>query len=293
MTAESRRKALGKGLEELFPGIGDEVGPAVSGGVEIGLIDPNPYQPRREWSSADIQSLTASILAQGILQPLVLRRKGRRFQLIAGERRLRAAREAGLQTVPAVIREADDEQMLALALMENIQRTDLGPMEKAEAFSRLSGEFGLTQEEMGRQVGMSRSAVANFQRLLDLPASVQDLIRRGALQMGHGRALLGLTDRGMMERLASVAGRREYSVRTLEERVRRLSAGSRAGGKPRKPADGSPEVRKLVEDLQRLLKTRVRLKVAGGSAGSIEISYHSLLELERLLELFRKGAGKS
>jgi ParB family transcriptional regulator, chromosome partitioning protein len=293
MTAESRRKALGKGLEELFPGIGDEVGPAVSGGIEIGLIDPNPYQPRREWSSGDIQSLAASILAQGILQPLVLRRKGRRFQLIAGERRLRAAKEAGLQTVPAVVREADDEQMLALALMENIQRTDLGPMEKAEAFSRLSREFGLTQEEMGRQVGMSRSAVANFQRLLDLPASVQELIRKGVLQMGHGRALLGLTDRGMMERLASVAGRREYSVRTLEERVRRLSADSRRTKKPWKQAEGSPEDRKLVEDLQRLLKTRVRLKVSGGSTGCIEISYHSLLELERLLELFRKGAGKS
>jgi ParB family chromosome partitioning protein len=291
MTAEIRRKALGKGLDELFPGIGGEVGPAVSGGVEIGLIDPNPFQPRREWSSGDIQSLAASIMAQGILQPLVLRRKGRRYQLIAGERRLRAAKEVGLQTVPAVIREADDEQMLALALMENIQRTDLGPMEKAEAFRRLSDEFGLTQEEMGRLMGMSRSAVANFQRLLDLPVSVQELIRRGVLQMGHGRALLGLTDRAMMERLASVAGRREYSVRTLEERVRRLTTGPR-GGKPRKPAGRSPEEKKLEEDLQRLLKTRVRLKVSGGSAGSIEIAYHSLLELERLLELFRRGAGK-
>lgn len=292
MTAESRKRALGKGLEELFPGIGSEVGPAVSGGVEIGLIDPNPFQPRRDWSSADIQSLAASIRAQGILQPLVLRRRGRRYQLIAGERRLRAAQEVGLQTVPAVVREADDEQMLALALMENIQRTDLGPLEKAEAFRRLSGEFGLTQEEMGRQVGMSRSAVANFQRLLDLPPSVQDLIRRGVLQMGHGRALLGLADREMMERLATVAGRRDYSVRTLEDKVRRLSAGPRGGVSRKKPAGRSPEEKRLEEDLQRLLKTRVRLSPSGAAAGRIEISYHSLLELERLLDLFRKGAGK-
>jgi len=292
MTTQIRRKALGKGIEELFPGIGAEVGPTVSGGVEIDLIDPNPFQPRREWSRADIETLAASIRAQGILQPLVLRRKGKRYQLIAGERRLRAAREAGLGTVPAVVRDADDEQMLALALMENIQRTDLGPMEKAEAFRRLSDEFGLTQEEMGRQVGMSRSAVANFQRLLDLPATVQDLIRKGVLQMGHGRALLGIGDRTLMERLATVAGRREYSVRTLEEKVRRLSEGRRAGKTPKAPRR-SPDDRRLEEDLQRLLKTRVRLVGSGGPSGRIEISYHSLLELERLLDLIRKGAGTS
>lgn len=291
MTAGGRKKALGKGLEELFPGIGGEVGPTVSGGVEIGLIDPNPFQPRREWSRADIESLAASISAQGILQPLVLRRKGRRYQLIAGERRLRAAREAGLKTVPAVVREANDEEMLALALMENIQRTDLGPMEKAEAFRRLSDEFDLTQEEMGRQVGMSRSAVANFQRLLELPEPVQEHLRRGNLQMGHGRALLGLGDRTAMERLASVAVRRRYSVRTLEEQVRRLSAGGSTGRTgPGKSQRRSPEEKKLEEDLQRLLKTRVRLSTQGGSSGRIEISYHSLLELERLVDLFRKGA---
>lgn len=286
-----KRKALGKGLEELFPAIDENETGTSASEVHIELIDPNPFQPRKEWKTEDISSLAASIRSQGILQPLILRRSGGRYQLIAGERRLRAAKEVGLKAVPAVIRKADDEQMLALALVENIQREDLGPMEKAEAFKRLSVEFNLTQDEMGKRVGMSRSAVANFQRLLDLPAAVQKLLREGKLHMGHGRALLGLNNPGMQTRMAVLACRRDLSVRQLEERVRRSSGSQREGAK-RKNNAPSVEKQKLEEELQRIMKTKVRIT---GSAknGRIEITYHSLEELDRLIDILKAGDANS
>ncbi len=286
-----KRKALGKGLEEIFPEIDDESYTIKSMEVDINLIDPNPFQPRKEWKPEEIASLAASIRSQGIIQPLILRKEGKRFQLIAGERRLRAAREAGLNRVPVIVREANKEQMLALALVENIQRQDLGPMEKAEAFKRLSSEFNLTQEDMGNRVGMNRSSVANFLRLLDLPDSVQKMLREGQLQMGHGKALLGLNDSSAMQRAAVVALKRSMSVRQLEEKIRLLVAGPK-----RKPAAmkgaTSPEEKELVETLQRLLKTRVRIR-GTGKKGRIEISYHSLDELDRILDLIRSGAKRS
>ncbi len=282
-----KRKALGKGMDAIFPGIEEGDADGVME-VEIGRIQPNPFQPRKEWSREEIESLARSILSQGILQPLVVRRHGGDFQLIAGERRLRAAREAELEKVPVIIRDADDEQMLALALVENIQRRDLGPVEKAEAFRRLSEEFGLTQQQMAERVGMNRSTVANFQRLLDLPHAVLDLLRSGKLSMGHGRALLGLEKTEMIPRLAVNAVKRNLSVRQVEERVRVLNSPAR---KPR-PLKESPETRQLQESLQRVLKTRVRIR-GKGSTGRIEISYHSLEELDRLLALIRAGESAS
>jgi len=222
-----KRRALGKGLEELFPGIGNENDVFRSVEVNIDLIDPNPFQPRKEWKPEDIDSLAASIRSQGIIQPLIIKRDGKRYQLIAGERRLRAAREAGLKKVPVIVREASREQMLALALVENIQRQDLGPMEKAEAFKRLSSEFDLTQEDMGNKVGMSRSSVANFLRLLELPESVQKMLSEGQLQMGHGKALLGLNDESDIKRAEVAAYKRNMSVRQLEEKIRLLVAGTK------------------------------------------------------------------
>ena len=283
-----KRRALGKGLEEIFPGISNDNDILSSMEVSIDLIDPNPFQPRKEWKPEEIASLAASIRSQGIIQPLILRKEGKRYQLIAGERRLRAAREAGLKKVPVIVREASKEQMLALALVENIQRQDLGPMEKAEAFRRLSSEFDLTQEDMGHRVGMSRSSVANFMRLLELPESVQKMLREGQLQMGHGRAILCLNDTSTMQRTAVAAFKRNMSVRQLEEKIRMIVT-----GKKRKPAAVSkrttPEEKELVETLQRLLKTRVRIR-GTGKKGRIEISYHSLDELERILDLIRSGA---
>lgn len=281
-----KRKALGKGMEEIFPGIVDDnLNPRE---VDIELIDPNPFQPRKEWKEDQIASLARSIISQGILQPLVIRRAGRRYQLIAGERRLRAAREAGLGVVPVVVREADDQQMLALALVENIQRQDLGPVEKAEAFGRLSSEFALTQEEMGERVGMSRSSVANFQRLLDLPEQVLDLLRKRQLTMGHGRALLGLDSKELIPRIAVNAVKRGISVRQLEERVRKLNSLERKE-KNRSSVMETAEIRKLQDSLQRILKTKVRIKTKG-KAGKIEISYHNLDELDRILIFLRSGS---
>ncbi len=286
-----KRRALGKGLEEIFPGIDDENNLFRSMEVDIDLIDPNPFQPRKEWKPEEITSLAASIRSQGIIQPLILKKEGKRYQLIAGERRLRAAREAGLKKVPVIVREASKEQMLALALIENIQRQDLGPMEKAEAFQRLSSEFNLTQEDMGNRVGMSRSSVANFMRLLDLPESIKKMLREGKLQMGHGRAILGLNDTSAMQRAAVAAFKRNMSVRQLEEKIRLLVSGTK-----KKPAAAAkrttPEEKVLVETLQRLLKTRVRIR-GSGKMGRIEISYHSLDELERILDLIRSGAKRS
>ncbi len=284
---EKGRKVLGRGLEALLPSVpesGREAdAPAM---VPIRLIDSNPFQPRVDWSQEDLQSLSDSIRAQGVLQPVVLRRAGDRYQLIAGERRVRASSMAGLQEVPAVLREADDRQMLALALVENIQRADLNPMEKAEAFHRFCQEFQLTQEELGRQVGLSRSAVANFQRLLELPERVRAMLRSGALSMGHGRALLGLSDEEGIVRAAGLAVHRGMSVRALEEfvRLRRKPVKPRAGTRR-----SSPEIAQLEESLQRVLGTRVRVRDSGGR-GSIEIEYASLDELDRLLSMLRSSS---
>ena len=282
-----KRKALGKGMEEIFPGIIEEENQG-SMEIDIDLIDPNPFQPRKNWKKEEIASLARSIISQGILQPLVLRKTGNRYQLIAGERRLRAAQEAGLRKVPIVVREADDQQMLALALVENIQRQDLGPVEKAEAFQRLSEEFDLTQEQMGNTVGMNRSSVANYQRLLDLPKQVLDLLRSGQLSMGHGRALLGLDDSKMIPRFAVNAVKSDMSVRKLEEKVRRLNSPVKKNSM-KSSAMESVETTRLQELLQRRLKTRVRIR-GKGKTGRIEISYHSLDELERIIDLIKSAA---
>ncbi|OPL19675.1 MAG: hypothetical protein AVO35_01505 [Candidatus Aegiribacteria sp. MLS_C] len=280
------RKALGRGIDAIFPGISEE-GSLVVTEVHIDEIEPNPFQPRKEWDRDEISSLAVSIRSQGILQPLIVRTSGAGYQLIAGERRLRAAREAGLRTVPVMVREADDQQMLALALVENIQRKDLGPVEKAEAFMMLSSQFGLTQEELGERVGMSRSTVANFLRLLDLPEKVLDLMRSGELSMGHGRTLLGLADGTRIAGVAVNAVRKGLSVRQLEERVRELNSPPRGTRRKVKPGE-SPETRQLQESLQRILKTRVRIR-GTGSSGRIEITYSSLDELDRLLEIIRSS----
>ncbi len=283
------KKALGRGLDALLPQMGasgeNEGKPAA---VPLTVIDSNPFQPREDWSQEELQSLCDSIRAQGILQPLVLRRAGDRYQLIAGERRLRAAAMAGLTEVPCFIREADDRQMLALALVENIQRADLNPMEKAEAFARFCTEFDLTQDELGRQVGLNRATVANFQRLLDLPEKVRTMLRAGSLSMGHGRALLGLGDEARILRAAAMAVHRGMSVRTLEEYVRVHRTPAAVTGK-RKKTTASPEIASLEESLQRSLGTRVRLRDRGGS-GTVEIEYSSLDELDRLLSIFRRPA---
>ncbi len=279
-----RKKALGRGLESLLPSIEGELSERGSpADISVDAIDPNPFQPRIDWDDEELSSLAESIRQQGILQPLVLRKKEERYQLIAGERRLRASILAGLGVVPAFIREADDQQMMALALVENIQRQDLNPMEKAEAFSRFCSEFSITQEELGKQVGISRSAVANFQRLIELPESVKLMVRSGKLSMGHGRTLLGLPDEESMVRIAKLCLARGYSVRVLEDAVRKAT--NRKSIK-KKMVSAIPEIKQLETELQRILGTRVLLKDSGGS-GKLEIGYSSLDELDRILSIIR------
>ena len=278
-----KKKALGRGLESLLPSAPDiEPVTGVPADISVNSIDPNPFQPRIDWDDNELSSLAESIRQQGVLQPLVLRKKEKRYQLIAGERRLRASIIAGLETVPAYVRKADDRQMMALALIENIQRQDLNPMEKAEAFSRFCNEFNMTQEELGKQVGISRSAVANFQRLMELPEAVKTMIRSGKLSMGHGRALLGLPDEESILRQAKICLARGYSVRVLEDVVRKAS-----GKKPaKKKAAVIPEIKRLETELQRIMGTRVFLKDTGGK-GKLEIVYSSLDELDRILSILR------
>ena len=276
------KRALGRGLESLLPAIEEQSsGTGSPAEISVSAIDPNPFQPRIDWDDDELSSLAESIKQQGILQPLVLRKSKERYQLIAGERRLRASILAGLETISAFIREADDKQMMVLALIENIQRQDLNPMEKAEAFSRFCSEFKLTQEELGKQVGMSRSAVANFQRLIELPEAVKVMIRSGKLSMGHGRALLGLHSEESMVRTAKLCLAKGYSVRALEDSVRKSTSKRQT-----KKKVVVPEIKQLEMELQRLLGTRVFLKDSGGS-GRLEIEYSSLDELDRILSIIR------
>ncbi len=277
-----RKKALGRGLEALLPDVEGNTQGGTPAMVPIGLIDPNPFQPRRDWDDNELESLADSIRQQGILQPMVLRKAGDRYQLIAGERRLRASMLAELTEVPVFIREADDRQMMALALIENIQRQDLNPMEKAEAFTRFCAEFSMTQDELGKQVGISRSAIANFQRLMELPHQVKEMVRSGSLSMGHGRTLLGLADQDSMIRMAKLSLARGYSVRALEEAVRN------AGKTPvkKRPRTVLPEIVQLEKELQRCLGTKVALRDSGGR-GKLEIDYQSLDELDRILNIIR------
>lgn len=274
-----RKKALGRGLEALLPEV-ESSGQERTMHIDADLIDSNPFQPRKNWNQSELHSLSESIKVQGILQPVIVRKHGTRYQLIAGERRLKAGLLAGLERIPVVIRSAGDEEMLALALMENVQRKDLGPIEKAEAFSRLSTEFGLTQEKMAEYMGLARSTIANFERLLELPLVVRKMLEAGDLSMGHGRAILGLSNNKDMERIARKIVKRGLNVRQTEEIVRTYGRIKSSGKKPVK----SPEVLMLEKKLQRRFGTKIRIIDKKGK-GKIEITYNSLDELDRLLEL--------
>lgn len=292
--AETPRKlrGLGRGLGALIPGA-DPVAttPVVEAPVEAGpprslpvsALRPNPWQPRQAFSELAIAELAESIREKGILQPLVVRPApdGEGYELIAGERRLRAARQLGLAEVPVTVREGDGRELLELALIENIQRENLNPMEEARAYRQLIGEFGLTQEEVASRVGKERSTIANFLRLLHLPGSVQKRLEAGELTAGHARALLMVEGDEARQRLADdiVAGR--WSVRAAEQQARKRAQGTK------QPVD--PDTRAAEEQLGSLLGTRVRLRSRRNGAGRIEIEYYSLAELNGLLS--RLGLG--
>lgn len=245
--------------------------------LSINEISPNPRQPRKAFNINSLHELSASMRQSGILQPIVVRRIGTGYQLIIGERRLRAAKMAGLDRVPAVIREATDAQSLELALVENLLREDLNPMEEAEAHQRLLAEFGWTQEELAGRVGKDRSSIANCLRLLKLPAIIQEDLRVGRLTMGHARALLSLMSVAEQLKLREDILAHQWSVRKTEEGVQRSHIPRR------RAARRSPELAALEDRLRERLATRVRL-VGSERRGRIEIAYGSRDELERLVE---------
>lgn len=279
------KRGLGRGLGALLSSTPGES--EILSEVSVDQIEPNPYQPRKAFDIEGLSDLAASIKSSGVIQPLVVRRHGAGYQLIAGERRWRAARQAGLERVPVVVREATDAESLELALVENLLREDLNPMEEAEAYQSLLAQFGWTQEQLAQRIGRDRSSIANVLRLLRLPSIVQADLRGGRLTMGHAMALLSLTSEADQLSLREQILAHSWSVRATEETARVVQA---AGGSPRRPKAvrrRSPEVVALEDSLQRSLMTRVRL-IGNDRHGKIEIVYATAEELERLAE--RLGA---
>ncbi len=276
------RQALGRGLRALIPG--DEASPS-GGRVEMIPVDqivPGTFQPRQQVDEARLQELADSIAVHGVLEPLVVRRKGPGYELVVGERRWRAAQKAGLREVPALVRELTDSQAAELALVENLQREDLNPLEEAEAYRRLMEEFGLTQEEVARRVGKPRSTVANRLRLLELDPAVKELVRSGRLSAGHAKALLGLEapeeQRALGEQMVATGA----SVREAEALVR--AAARRRPRRGRVEASEDVQLNELRERLQERLGTRVRI-VRGGQGGRLEIEFFGDEDLERVAEI--------
>ena len=294
----NRRSGLGKGLNSLIP---TDVGPAsVSDGLielAVGSITANEHQPRSRFDEEALVSLTDSVRELGVLQPILVRQTGPgQYALVAGERRWRAARRAGLATIPAVVRELDDQRSLEHAVVENLHREDLHALEEASAYQRLMDEFGLTQEQVAIRVGKSRSAVANTLRLFQLPGSVQALVASGELSAGHARALLASPDRGFQESLAATIIAEGLNVRQVEERVRRhLGAQSGESGEELKP----PQRRSIGEtkpaamlELESLLgghlDTRVQVAMGKGK-GRLMVEFADLSDLERIYRVMMEG----
>ncbi|HTP52337.1 MAG TPA: ParB/RepB/Spo0J family partition protein [Anaeromyxobacteraceae bacterium] len=281
--ADRRRPALGRGMAALLPNAAPP--PAASRAVmqlPIEAVERSKEQPRKRFDERQLEELAASIREHGVVEPILVRRHGERYRIVAGERRWRAAQRAGLKDIPALLREAGDREAFELALVENLQRTDLNAIEEAEAYEFLLKEHGLTQEEVAGRVGKERSTVANGLRLLKLPAEVRDMVRDGRLEMGHARALLALERSDSIRKMAHEVVRAGLSVRATEALVRKALAPEGARG--RNGADSeTPAVRAVVNRLQRRLGARCRLAPRTAQAGKIEIEYTSLEELDGIL----------
>ena len=277
------RRGLGRGLGALIPGADVEHLSGLVQDLDIASLSPNPFQPRQGRPGPEFDELVASIRRHGILQPVVARPANGAYQIVAGERRFRAAQAAGLTTVPAVVRDISDREALEVALIENIRREDLNPMERARAYRRLGAEFGLTQEEIAEAVGGSRASISNTMRLLDLPEDVQLAIDQGRLTEGHGRALLAVPDRRRLLQIWKHVEKRELSVRETEVMVKAATKNvSRETIARRGPKD--PTFADLSARLQDRYATSVTITTKG-KKGTIQINYYSPDDLERLIDL--------
>jgi ParB family transcriptional regulator, chromosome partitioning protein len=275
------KRGLGRGLGALLssnPTESDEL-------IEVGIsqVEPNPNQPRKSFESSSLDELAASIRSSGVIQPIIVREVGDGYQLIAGERRWRAARQAGLDRIPAIVREASDAESLELALVENLLREDLNPMEEAEGYSHLLARFGWTQEQLAQRIGRDRTSIANALRLLRLPEAIQADLRERRLTMGHARALLALSTASDQLQLRDQILANDWSVRTTEDSVRAAEPTKPVRRTPRRRRGHPPELAALEQSLQRALQTRVAI-TGDGRRGKIEITYANAEELERLAE---------
>lgn len=309
----SRKAVLGRGLNALLPSQDgqedNEHGPAKRAHrfedrvrllgrvaeIEVRAVRPNPYQPRESFNEQQLDELAASIRQLGIIQPITVRVvEDGQFELISGERRLRAARRAGLERIPAFVREADTEAMLEMALVENVQREELNPVEIAIGYQRLIEECDLTQEQVATKVGKNRATVANFLRLLKLPPSIQASLRDGTVSMGHARALITIDEHDAQEKLLRSIIEKDLSVRQVEEQVRKLRQGTPGGAAETPSAPARPDVvqlqvKEFTDRLRSHLSTQVQITHRGREGGRIEISYYSDEDLERLLEAITRG----
>ncbi len=296
MSTEKPRR-LGRGLDALLgarpidsPTASRDEMPSRSGMRQIPVmqIRPNPLQPRKEFVQAELAELEASIRANGLLQPITVRPAGTGFELIAGERRFRAMQRLGWTDVPAIIRDIDDKALLTLAMVENLQRSDLNPIEEAEGYQQLISQFSLTQQEVADVVGKDRSTVANTLRLLALPSVVRRMVREGELTIGHARALLALGDDHRMIELAKTVIAEGLNVREVERRVRELGtrgAAERAKAAP-KPAQKKPaEVARIEEELRRRLGADAKVHLTGKDSGEVRVPFYSADDLERVLDV--------
>ncbi|MDI9441792.1 MAG: ParB/RepB/Spo0J family partition protein [Firmicutes bacterium] len=271
---------LGKGLRALIPQADEKFGLDIQD-IALDKIEPNPYQPRQHFDQARLEELAQSIKEFGLLEPVIVRRKGTVYELAAGERRVRAAQLAGLEEIPAIVRDYDDLEMMQVGLIENLQRENLNPIEEAEGFRILMDKFGLTQNEVAEAVGKSRPSVANALRLLNLGDEERRLVETGELSVGHAKVLLGVGQSKLRLELARRVVKEGLSVRQLEQLVEKGKNVPR--GTSRKK---DPEIAALEDDLQRHLGTKVSLSYRKGT-GKISISYYSDEELERLLDMLR------
>ena len=288
-TPENQRKALGKGLSALLPDRPIQTPPPPQPQVDgirripVDQIAPNPLQPRTVFQPERLAELAQSIRANGIIQPLIVRSNDDRYELVAGERRWRAAKLAGMETVPALIQDLADDRLLEITIIENIQREDLNPIEIAHAFDRMGRELNLSHDQIGQRTGKDRSTITNMLRLLRLPDEVQILLAERRLSMGHARALLGLPNEDLQRQLADKASSQGYSVRQVERLVKRMTEPREP--KPAEQSDPDPNTKAALADLERVLGTRVRLVEKSAQRGRLEIEYYSPEDLHRIYEI--------